>query len=552
MLNNYHKLKKGGLALLLLVIMAAFTAPTERYFEIARNLDIFATLYKEVNAYYVDEIDPDKVMRIGIDAMLASLDPYTNYIPEDEIENFRTMTTGQYAGIGALIGNINNKTVITMPYQDFAAYNAGLKIGDELIAVDGKEIKGKSVSDISLLLKGQAKTPVSLTIKRYGFEEPLEFNFKREKITVSNVPYYGILTDHVGYVRLEDFTSNAGKEVEKAVKELQEKGAQKIVLDLRGNPGGLLNEAVNVSNIFLPKHQEIVTTKGKVKEWNKTYKTLNNPVDTEIPLAILIDGGSASASEIVAGAVQDYDRGVLIGKKTFGKGLVQATRPLSYNSQLKVTTAKYYIPSGRCIQSLDYSKRGLNGKVNKRADSLLVEFKTSNGRSVFDGSGLDPDIDVHGEKYAPITKSLLQKGLIFEYATQYASKRDQIPPAKKFRITDMEYLEFTEWLQDKDYDYTTQVEEELDHLKTFAKKEKYFKNIQDQLLALEHKVKHDKERDLHNFKPEIMKVLNEEIVSHFYNQHGKIEASLVDDPAVLTAVKILNNGEKYHQLLSGK
>ncbi|MEX2335690.1 MAG: S41 family peptidase [Fulvivirga sp.] len=552
MFKKHKKIKVAGLFSVLVITLVSFTTPTERYFEIAKNLDIFATLFKEVNAYYVDEIDPDEIIRVGIDAMLASLDPYTNYIPEDEIESFRSMTTGQYAGIGALIGQINNKTIITMPYKDFAAYNAGLKIGDEIIAINGKKVIGMSVSDISTLLKGQARTKVAVQVKRFGFEEPLNFVFNREKITVTNVPYYGKVATDIGYVKLEDFTTDAGKEVAKAVEGLKEQGVKKIILDLRGNPGGLLSEAVNVSNIFIPKNQEVVSTKGKVTEWNKTYKTLNRPLDTDIPLAVLIDGGSASASEIVSGVMQDYDRGILIGSKTFGKGLVQATRPLTYNSQLKVTTAKYYIPSGRCIQSLDYTHRDDNGDVHKIVDSLRTQFATANGRIVYDGSGLAPDVKVKRETYAPITISLLSKGLIFEYATQYAHKRKSIPEAAAFEPTDAEYLAFKQWLSTKNYDYTTRVETDLVKLEESAKKEKHYKEIEDMLNDLNEKVKHNKEQDLEIFKNEIKHVLRVEIASRYYLQKGSIEASFANDEAVKEAVEIFNDPDTYQQLLSGK
>lgn len=551
MLRN-KKSRIAGVFVILTITLVSFTAPTERYFEIAKNLDIFATLFKEVNAYYVDEVDPDKMIRVGIDAMLESLDPYTNYIPEDEIESFRTMTTGQYAGIGALIGTINEKTIITMPYEGFAAYNAGLRIGDELIEIDGKNVSGRDVADISTLLKGQAKTELQVKVRRYGHDEPLTFTFKREKITVTNVPYYGKVTDDIGYVKLEDFTNNAGKEVARAVEELKDNGAAKIILDLRNNPGGLLSEAVNVSNVFVPKNVEVVSTKGKVKEWNKAYRTLNNPVDTEMPLIVLTNGGSASAAEIVSGVIQDYDRGLLVGGKTYGKGLVQTTRPLTYNAQLKVTTAKYYIPSGRCIQSLDYTHRDKDGKVHKIADSLKMEFKTANGRLVYDGGGLDPDVEIAPDYYAPITASLISKGLIFNYATRYAYNKGNIPSATDFKLTDTEYSAFKQWLSDKDYDYTTKVEQDLVKLEESAKKEKYFEDIQNQLHDLQQKVRHNKEQDLEKFKEEIKQALEEEIASRFYLQKGSIQASFDSDAEVQKAIELLRDTSNYNKLLSNK
>ena len=354
----------------------AFHEPAEKYFDIAKSLDIYATLFKEVNAYYVDEVEPQKLVRKSIDGMLESLDPYTDFIPEDEVESFRITTTGQYGGIGALIGVINKKTVVTHPYKNFPAFKAGLKVGDEIVSVDGKVVKGKTTSEISALLKGQPKTDVEIRVTRPGQKEEIVYKIKREKISVTNLTYYGMVDGDIGYLKLDDFTPGAAREVAEAIVKLKEQGAKKLILDLRDNPGGLLHEAVNIVSLFIPKGEEVVSTKGKVQEWNKIYNTLNNPVDTEIPLAVLVSEGSASASEIVAGALQDYDRAVLIGKKTFGKGLVQTTRPLAYNSQLKVTTAKYYIPSGRCIQALDYTHRKADGTVDRFGAEPSPAFRT--------------------------------------------------------------------------------------------------------------------------------------------------------------------------------
>ena len=409
------------LVVLALMIVAgfAFRKPAEKYFDIAKSLDIFATLFKEVNAYYVDELEPEKLIRKGIDGMLESLDPYTDYISEDELETFRISTTGQYGGIGALIGVINKKTVITHPYKDFPAYKAGLKVGDEIVSVDGKVVQGKTTSEISSLLKGQPKTEVELKVKRFGQKDNVAVKIKREKIILTNIAYAGLVEPTVGYIKLDDFTPGASREVSDAVVSLKEKGAQKIILDLRENPGGLLHEAVNIVSLFIARGQEVVSTKGKVDDWNKSYKTLNSPVDTEIPMVVLVSDGSASASEIVAGSLQDYDRAVLIGKKTFGKGLVQTTRQLAYNSQLKVTTAKYYIPSGRCIQAVDYTHRKEDGTVERVADSLKSEFKTKNGRIVFDGGGLDPDINTEDEYLGTATGSIGDSGLVFDFASKY-------------------------------------------------------------------------------------------------------------------------------------
>lgn len=539
----------GGIIIVLFSIVA-FNSPGDRYFEIAKNLDIFATLFKEVNTYYVDEINPNELMKTGINAMLMSLDPYTNYIPEDDIEDYRTMTTGQYGGIGALIGQKNGKNMIIMPYEGFPAFKSGLKIGDEIIKIDNVDVKNKSTNEVSKLLKGQANTEMVISIKRLSEDKPLEFRVMREKITINNVPYHGMISDNIGYIKLSDFTTGASKEVKNALEELKSKGAEKIVLDLRDNPGGLLSEAVNVSNIFIPRGSEVVHTKGKVTDWNKEYKALDQPVDTEIPLAVLTSGRSASAAEIVAGVIQDYDRGVLVGAKTFGKGLVQATRPLTYNSQLKVTTAKYYIPSGRCIQAIDYSEKTLEGGVLVVPDSLKTEFKTTNGRLVYDGGGITPDKEVENLNYAPITASLVSKGLIFDYATIYYYKNQKIAEPKEFEVSEATYLDFVKWLSDKDYDYTTKVEQTMEDLIGNAKEEKYFVEIEDQINDLKKKIYHNKEKDLQNFKPEIMQALKEEIVSRYYFRSGVVEVSFDHDPVIKEAVNTLNKKEDYTMILS--
>lgn len=543
-------------ALLLLIGLSvglfSYTDPGTRYFDIVRNLDIFATLYKEVNTYYVDEVDPNELMKTGIDAMLESLDPYTVYIPEDEIEDFRTMTTGQYGGIGAVIGKRRGVNTVLMPYKGFPAHEQGLRIGDVITKVDGIDVSDKSSEDISRLLKGQADTEIALTIRRYGVEEPIKVKFKREHIRVENVPYSGMLNKETGYIRLSDFTPGAGNEVRKALEGLKEKGAKKLVLDLRDNPGGLLSEAVNVSNVFIPKGSEVVSTKGKVEQWNKTYQALDAPLDTEIPLVVLTSSRSASAAEIVAGVIQDYDRGVLVGAKTFGKGLVQVNRHLTYNSQVKVTTARYYIPSGRCIQAIDYSHRNEDGSVGSVPDSLKVKFLTKRGRPVYDGGGIDPDVEVDLGRLAPISVSLLGKGLLFDYATEYHFAHENIPPVGEFKITDQEYARFVNWLSDKEYDYTTEVEEQINQLEETAKEEKSYENIKPQIDALRSNFAHNKKEDLKEFADEIKSLLKQEIVSRYYLQDGLVEASFENDENIKAALKVLNAPEQYAQYLGNK
>ena len=419
-------------------VVSSFAAinSTTNYFEISKNLDIFASVYREVNTYYVDEVDAGKLMKRGIDEMLNSLDPYTNFFSESEVEDFRFQVTGLYGGIGAQIGNKGDYVVVTDPYENYPAQKEDLRAGDIIIDIDGKSTKGKNTSEISKLLKGQAGTKVKLTIKRED-EGELTKTLTRQEIHINNVPYFGMVNDNTGYIRLATFTNDAGKEVKDALVELKKNPSLKsVILDVRGNPGGLLHEAVNIVNVFIPQGQEVVSTKGKVKEWEKSYKTLNPPVDIEIPLVVLTNRSSASASEIVSGSIQDLDRGVVIGLKTFGKGLVQSTRPLSYNTQVKITTAKYYTPSGRCIQALNYSHRNEDGSVGAVPDSLKKEFKTKNGRKVFDGGGVDPEIFVVHTPYSKLAESLISKQLIFDFATTYRTKHDKIISSKEFHISE--------------------------------------------------------------------------------------------------------------------
>jgi carboxyl-terminal processing protease len=521
----------------------------ERYFEIAKNLDIFATLFKEVNTYYVDEITPAKLVKTGIDAMLRSLDPYTNYIPEDDIEDFRTMTTGQYGGIGASVVKRNGKTVVQSAYEGYPAQKAGLLPGDEILNINGVVVDKKSNGDISKLLKGQANSVVKLLVTRYGQDKPVQIDITRDKIQVDNVPYTGMISGDVGYFQLGSFTVDAGKEVRAAVTKLKEQGAKKIVFDIRDNPGGLLNEAVNISNLFIDKGLDVVSTKGKVTEWNKTYKALDVPLDTQIPVAIITSSRSASASEIVSGVLQDYDRAVVVGERTFGKGLVQATRPLSYNSQLKVTTAKYYIPSGRCIQEIDYAHRSDDGTLGKFPDSLRTAFKTTAGRTVYDGGGVAPDVEVNDREIADITRILLQKSYLFDYATRYRAEHATIAPARQFHLSEMDYQKFVSYLQGKSISYSTDAEKALADLSKKVKEEKHYDDVKLELEAVRKKITVNKANDLQRFKPEIKELLEQEIVSRYYFEKGRTEAGFDDDPNIIAAVAVLNDPNRYAALL---
>ena len=521
----------------------------ERYFEIAKNLDIFATLFKEVNTYYVDEVTPAKLVKTGIDAMLRSLDPYTNYIPEDDIEDFRTMTTGQYGGIGASVVKRNGKTVVQSAYEGYPAQKAGLLPGDEILNINGVVVDKKSNSDISKLLKGQANSVVKLMVTRYGQEKPVEIDITRDKIQVDNVPYVGMISGDVGYFQLGGFTVDAGKEVRTAITKLKEQGAKKIVFDIRDNPGGLLNEAVNISNLFIEKGLDVVSTKGKVTEWNKTYKALDQPLDTQIPIAIITSNRSASASEIVSGVLQDYDRAVLVGERTFGKGLVQATRPLSYNSQLKVTTAKYYIPSGRCIQEIDYAHRADDGSLGKFPDSLRTAFKTTAGRTVYDGGGVAPDVEVQDREIADITRILLQKSYLFDYATRFRAEHTTIASPRDFKLSDADYQKFVAYLQGKNISYSTDAEKALTDLSKKVKEDKHYDDVKLEIEAVRKKITVNKANDLQRFKPEIKELLEQEIVSRYYFEKGRTEAGFDDDPNIIAAVAVLNDPNRYSALL---
>ncbi len=523
----------------------------DNYFEVSKNLDIFATLFRELNIYYVDETNPGDLMKRGIDDMLGSLDPYTNYIPESEIEDYRYMTTGQYGGIGALIRQDSNFVIISEPYEGYPAQKADLRAGDKILKINDTDAKGKKTDDISKFLKGQASTTIKLLIEREGEKKPLEKIINREEIKIKSVPYYGMLSPSIGYIKLTGFTENAGGEVKEALLALKKNPELKsLVFDLRGNPGGLLNEAVDIVNLFVEKGTEIVSTRGKVKDWDKVHKAVNNSVDLNIPITVLIDRGSASASEIVSGALQDLDRAVVIGQRSYGKGLVQQTRPLSYNAQLKVTVAKYYIPSGRCIQALDYSHHNDDGSVDKVPDSLISAFKTKNGRIVYDGGGVSPDVAIEPQKYSSILLSLVTKNLIFDYATKYRMVNDSLVPAKGFNLTDAEYNNFVTFLSGKDYDYTTKTEQTLDDLKVDAKNDKTLDAIKADIDALKIKVMHHKKEDLVKYKPEIKQFLEEEIASRYYFQKGRLEASLKDDIELKEAVNVLGDKERYEKLIT--
>ena len=528
-----------------------FVGAGDKDFEMSKNLDIYHTLFRELSIYYVDEIDPGDLVKKSIDEMLKTLDPYTEFIPESAIEDFRIQTTGQYGGIGAIIREKGKYVEIVEPIADAPAHLAGIKAGDIIKEIDGRDIADINQDDVSELLKGEPKSKVTLTVETPYTGQTRKVDIVRQKIKMKSVPYYGMVADGIGYILLTSFTDKCTQEVKDALLSLKKDNQIKgIILDLRKNPGGLLNEAVSISNIFVDKGSEIVSTKGKVKIWNKTYYATSDPIDTGTPLAVLINSRSASASEIVSGVIQDLDRGVIVGTRSFGKGLVQTTRDLSYNTKLKLTTAKYYIPSGRCIQALDYSHRNKDGSVGKVPDSLITKFQTRVGRDVYDGGGVLPDVKVEPEMMSDIAVSLYGKNLIFDYATLYAQKHSSISEPGKFRISDEDYADFTNFLSDKDYDYTLESEKIIGDLEKAIKLEKHSNSVESELEQVRAKLSHNKEADLQLCKSEISYLLQEEIVSRYYFQEGRAIALLQNDSTLVKAIEVLNNPTEYKRLLS--
>jgi carboxyl-terminal processing protease len=546
-------LKPSGMmtAVFLMLALTVFTQ-TSRNFEISKNLEIFTTLYRELNKNYVEEVSPGDLMKSGIDAMLGSLDPYTVFISEADVEDYQFITTGQYGGIGALIHKQGDYVVVAEPYENNPAHTGGLKAGDKILQVDGKSIEGMSSGDVSTILKGQPGTTINLLIEREEGKDPIEFNIERKNVKIENIPYYGVLENNVGYIKLSGFTQNAGKEVKDAFLNLKsENELTGLILDLRNNGGGLLHEAVAVANIFIDKGEPIVSTRGRLPVKNQTYKTTDPAIDTEIPLIILVDQTSASASEIVAGAIQDHDRGVVVGQKTFGKGLVQNVIPIAYNSQMKVTVAKYYIPSGRCIQEIDYTRKDSNGDSPRIADSIIKAFKTKGGRIVYDGHGIDPDLLVKADTLSNISYALLVNYHFFDFATQYARNNPTIPPAGEFEISDQLFNEFNDYIDKKGYDYTTIAEKSLQKFKESAIKENYFEELEPEINALAEKLQVNKTFDVEKNRNEIEQILKQEIISRYYFQTGKIIASLDDDKEIAQALELLNQKASYLAILHG-
>lgn len=533
------------LSAILLLAGAPLRSQQGKYFDISKNLEIFANAYKEINHSYVDELDPGKVMRTGLDAMLEGLDPYTNYISETDIEGYRIQTDGKYNGIGAEGMLMGDYVVITEIYEKSPAHKAGLKVGDAIVAVDGQSAKGKTEGQVMEFLRGFPGTQADLLIRRPGENKDLKISLQREEVDIPNVPHSGLVAENIGYINLTTYTRDAARNVGAALQDLKTKNPhlKGVILDLRDNGGGLLNEAVNLVNLFVPRGELVASTKGKVPEWDNVFKTINNPMDENIPLVVLINKMSASASEVTCGALQDLDRAVLMGQRSYGKGLVQNMKDLGYNARVKLTTAKYYIPSGRCIQAVRYK----NGEPVDIPESERAQFKTRNGRTVLDGGGVKPDVLLPHDTAAGVVNALLRQHIIFDYATQYALKHPSIDSIELFAFTDWD--DFSRFVQSRNFEYESASEKKLRELRAVAAGENY--PIGAELEAMEARIKAGKKDELVKNKARILHEIEQEIVGRYYFQRGKVRKNLKNDPEVEEAVKLLNDPGRYKAILAG-
>ena len=554
-MKRFLKIRKVFLVLAIVLGTAAiwgFASGDSRSFQLAKNIDIFNSIVKELDLFYVDSIDPNKTIREGIDAMLYSLDPYTNYFPEEDQSELEQMLKNSYGGIGSVItwNTKLKRSMIAEPYEGMPAAEVGLKPGDILLEIDGEDLLGKNNQEVSEMLRGQVGTSFKLKVQRPGQKKPMEFDIVRRSIQLPIIPYYGMLDNNVGYISLSTFSGNPSKEFKQAFLDLKKQGITSLVIDLRNNTGGLLDEAVKSANYFLPRGETLVTTKGKLEQSSNMYKTLREPLDLDIPLAVLVNSVTASSSEILAGSLQDLDRAVIIGNRTLGKGLVQTTRPLPYGGTIKITTSKYYIPSGRCVQAIDYTHRNEDGSVGRIPDSLTTVFHTRAGRVVRDGGGVTPDIEVEAEKLPNILFYLVNDNLIFDYATDYCLKHPTVPQPEQFEVTDADYAEFKEKVKAADFKYDQQTEKILKSLKEMAEFEGYLDDASTEFDALEKKLQHNLERDLDHFSKEIKSMLAIEIIKRYYYQRGSIIQQLKDDPDLKEAIKILGDSLSYKKMLS--
>lgn len=537
---------------LLLFGLTSVQSQDQNNFEISKNIEIYVDVLRQLNLNYADDIQPGDLNKTAIDALLGKLDPYTVYIPESQLEDFELMTKGEYGGIGALIQKQGDYVVITEPYEGFPAQKSGLVAGDKIVKIDGESAKGKNTPDVSGKLKGVPGTEIIITVEHYGDTISHDVTLIREKVKIPNIPYYGMLDENVGYVRLSQFNPGSAAEVKKSFLELKSANDLKgMVLDLRGNGGGLLNEAVDITNIFVPKGTLVVTTKGKLSSSVHIHNTRNAATDTKIPLVVLVDENSASASEIVAGALQDLDRAIIIGDRTFGKGLVQNVVPLPYNSKMKITVAKYYIPSGRCIQAIDYFTKSNNGRPDKIPDSLINAFTTKGGRSVYDGGGIEPDIKLKAREYSQITGDLYAQNYIFNFTNEFVLKNDSIAKPSEFEIDDAVYAEFKSWVNEQEFDYDTETEALIERIKGSSEREGYFASIEPQLELLVEALKAEKIHDIDRCRDEISEFLKLEILARYYFQKGRLIAALETDPDIDKAIDLVMDKETTSAILDG-
>lgn len=532
-------------ALIAVISFSAVSATVfnDKYFEMIKNIEIFTTVYKELNTHYVDEIDPSQLMRVGIDAMVTSLDPYTNYYSESQVQSYRISTEGKYNGIGAVSKRIDDWITITEIIEDGPAHKAGVIVGDQIIKINGESTKDRTNADVVAIVRGFPGSTLGLTIRRNGVEKKIDLD--RSDIQLKNVPYSGMVSDNIGYVNLTTFTANASANIAKEIKEMKKDnaGMDGIILDLRNNGGGLLREAIALSNLFIPSGKEVVSTKGKVKDRDKSYKTVAEPLDSDIPLVVLINKGSASASEIVSGTIQDYDRGVVMGQRSFGKGLVQNHREVGYNSRIKVTTSKYYIPSGRCIQATDYE----NGEPKDIDDSERTVFKTMNGRPVLDGGGVTPDVKLDIEENAEIVDRLIKDNWIFKYVNEYVATHDSIGPAEEYSY--LSYADFESFLKQNDFEFISDAEKELKEFKDESEEESLDFNVE--IEAIQKKLNAMQADDVQEFKSQIAEIIEDEIVSRYYFETGRTKQKLDQDSEIKAAIALLNDEQKYNDILAG-
>jgi carboxyl-terminal processing protease len=534
---------------LVAIIVLTSASRDERNFSISKGLSIYATLFRELDMFYVDDFEPSELVEKSIKTLLSELDPYTVYYSEKNADDFILLTKNEYGGIGSIISRRNDKLVIAQIYKDTPSYKSKLQVGDEILSIGGVSLKDKDLSKVSDLLKGQAGSPVELVVKRFGEEKPLSYKFNRETIQVPCLPYYGMIDDKTAYISLAKFTVNAAKEMRKAIINLKTEGASSLVLDLRNNPGGLIGQAVEITNFFVARDELIVSTKGRIERMNYTYTAKNNPILAEMPVIVLINRSSASASEIVAGAIQDLDRGLVMGQRSFGKGLVQTTRELVYNSKLKLTTAKYYTPSGRCVQAIDYSHRNEDGSVGHVPDSLISEFTTKNGRKVYDGGGISPDIKIKARNYNTVTKMLVIKNSVFDFATEYLSTHKITDDASIYTVDDQCYQAFIEYLKRIDFKYDSASELMLKNLKEVAEQEKYYNLAQAEFDALKAKLSHSFDRDLDIAKSEIKKFIAIEFMQRTQYQEGSIKYQIKNDALIDSALIVLKDMKRYNEIL---